>query len=186
MGGTAPKDKVCIKGPVPFCLDQASVGRGARARLEQLRDAIRALEDKKYVGLQKVFRDLLFVWEGFDQGEAKSIAEHLKVHWFDANSREAYFPGQKPPVVETYAEGLLQTLELSLYGAPDPVPINAWWVLDHKDKVVMANLATVDRGVTVSDNVTLLILTPRPPDADKAPPVILRNNWARAWITDSG
>jgi len=180
MGGPLGSDWPCAKGPVPYGLDTISKGVGARARLEQLRNAIMALPGGKYQGLESVFETHVLRPIYPDPKDAAAVAVHLKTYWFDETSKDAYFPNV--PVAQIYAEGVLKASELSLNGKPDPVPIDAWWVVDQPE-VKLLELALVGgNGVTRSQSVVLLVLTPRPP-ADKARMVIL-NKEAVAWVTE--
>jgi hypothetical protein len=183
MGGPLGSDSPCAKGPIPYCLDECSKGRAARHRLTQLSTAIKSLSPD-YGGLETVFDRYLVshVPQYQDPKVRQDLAAHLKRHWFDDSSTEAYFPNQR--VAATYAEGVLKALELSLerrhsalisFGQR-PVPINAWWiVVDDLKKVQMLTLAEVDR-------VTLLIVTPRPPTEVRSATPIL--GMARAWVTE--
>ena len=178
--GFVAGDAISVKGPVPYCLDLISTGAGARPRLDQLRDAILKL-GPGYQGLETVFYDTILAWQISDHNVRKDIRDHLKSHWFDNTSSSAYFG--KTDVVQIYARGVLKAIELSLYGASDPVPLDTWWVPESND-VKMAALATVERGVTVSPTVTLLILTPRPNDAAGLKKPTFYSTNAQAWATD--
>lgn len=184
MGGPMDPDWPCAKGPVPHGLDTISSRPDARARLEQLRNAISALASVNYRGLETALETHVLQPIYPTAREAADVAAHLKQHWFDETSGAAYF-SRFQPIAGIYAEGVLKAVELSLRtaaGAP-PVPIDAWWVVDQPD-VKMLSLALVDSsGVTRSDRVTLLVLTPRP-DAGKARMAIL-NKEAVAWVTET-
>src|SRR5260370_31003140 len=107
-----------------------------------------------------------------DAGQRRRIVAHLNAYWFDAAAPKPFFPTE--PVARIYAEGVLETLDLSLKGKPT-VPIEAWWVLDSAE-FRMLNLADVKDGVTVGRSVTLLIMTPRPGNGGRAtPPPLLRD-----------
>jgi hypothetical protein len=84
----------------------------------------------------------------------------LRAYWFDANSRDQYFPGQR--LAQIYAEGVLKALELSINGRRRAVPIDAWWVVDSQATRILTFADVDEQGVTVGGRVTLLILTPRP------------------------
>ncbi len=170
----------CAKGPIPHWLDQSSTGEGARTRLAALLDAIKNL-DSTYQGLETVFDTCLASAMCTDALLRPRLLDHLKDHWFN-DGPDGYFPGQQ--VAQKYAEAVIKTLELSLNGKPDPVPINAWWIIHADNDVKMLTLAGVDSyGVTVSSSVTLLICTPMPPPSG-AP--TNRSLWgdAEAWVTE--
>ena len=170
------------KGPIPFWLDQLSVGPDARVRLERLLEALRAL-GPDYRGLEDAFDAHLATAYARDETFRRRLREHLDRHWF-SDSKEAFFPGQQ--VGRKYAEAVIKTVELSLGGKPHPVPISAWWIIhaDTDKNVRLLNLAEVDSaGVTVSSAVTLLICTPPPPPVG-AP--TNRSLWGNAemWVTE--
>jgi hypothetical protein len=172
MGDAIIRDPApCAKGPVPYCLDEVSKRRGARHRLELLRNALESAKPG-YQGLEVIFDEHLIRYIFPSQADRTRIAAHLKAHWFDPTSRQRYFPNQD--VARIYADGVLKTLELSLNGsrrgraAPSVVPINAWWIVD-LPRVKMLTLAEVRDGVTVGGRVTLLILTPRPRNQREQP-----------------
>lgn len=181
MGNPLAADVPCAKGPVPYCLDQCSRGAGARARLENLRAAIQALAGANYVGLEDVFKTHLLPL-GFPNPIAQqNITDHLKKHWFDETSSDAFFRKEEK-TTEKYAKGVIDVVEKSLSGQYDPVPINAWWVVDNPI-VKMLTLAESDNGHTISENVTFLILTPRPQGAAGTTTPIL-GRIAQAWVTE--
>ena len=179
----------CAKGPVPYALDQCSTGKGARDRLARFSDALKKLRPT-YRGLEIVF-DVHLISRIFpDSRRREALKEHLRQNWFDEKSPQAYFPGQQ--VAHKYAEAVIKTLELSLNGKPDPIPIDAWWVIGankgsgkEADKEVrFLNFADVDdAGVTVGESVTLLILTPMPPVGQEAPTAPIMGD-AQAWVTE--
>jgi hypothetical protein len=176
--GFIASDKPCGKGPVPYCLDEVSRSGDARTRLEQLANAIKGAPT--YHDLAKVLDKHLMAYVISNAGERARIVEHLNKNWFDASSKDAYFPGQ--PVAEIYAKGLLKALELSL-NAATPVPLNAWWLIDDRTKVTMLTLADVDEksGTTVGGRVTLLIQTPPPTQHGRGQSIM--GKLAHAWFT---
>jgi hypothetical protein len=178
MGALIANTVPCAKGVLCFCLDEVSKGPRARDRLTKLRDTIAALAPS-YAGLTETFDQYLVLHVYPDTEQRKRIARHLSDCWFGGDSGKPFFPGV--PVSRIYAEGVLKTLELALQGKR-VVSINAWWVLDC-DPFRMVNLAEVKDGVTVSDNVTLLIMTPRPPRSGRAGPPIL-GDVAEAHVTE--
>jgi hypothetical protein len=181
MSPAPPPNVLCAKGAICYCLDEFSKGPGSRSRLAKLRKAIADLAPA-YAGLAEVFDEYLVSHVFASADTRRSILEHLKERWFDANSRTTYFP--RTPVSRIYAEGLLQTLDLSLKGGGRTVPINSWWVLDSA-KFRMLNFADVKDGMTVGGNVTLLIMTPRPKGGRRGavPPWIL-GEVAEAYVTE--
>jgi hypothetical protein len=179
MSGFIGKAVPCAKGAVCYCLDEFSQGRGARTRVTRLRDAIAALAPT-YVGLAQVFDQYLLSQVISDADQRQRIVAHLNAFWFDSDSRRPFFPSK--PVVQIYAEGVLETLNLSLRGRRT-VPINAWWVLDSAE-LRMLTLADVKDGVTVGGRVTLLIVTPRPEDNGRAAPPWILGDEAEAYVTE--
>jgi hypothetical protein len=166
------------KGPIPFCLDEFSRGRGARRRIERLRDAIASIAPD-FRDLSAVFSDHLLVHVFKDPQVRSRIVQQLQMHWFDDSSPQAFFPNQRVAVI--YAQGVLKTLELSLKGRR-PIPINAWWVVDLPE-VRMINLADAGSdGVTVGGRVTLLIMTPRPKGGE-SPRTPILGELAQAFVT---
>lgn len=157
MSGFVAENVPCAKGAICHCLDEFSKGRGARARVARLRDALAALPG--YAGLTEVFDRHLLSRVITDAAERARVVAHLQRHWFDQHSPDAFFPGV--PVASIYAQGVLKALDLALAG-PRVVPLNAWWLLDYP-QVKLLSLADADQaGVTIGGRVTLLIMTPRP------------------------
>jgi hypothetical protein len=181
MGNPLAAGVPCAKGPIPYCLDKCSSGEGARERLEKLRDAVKALSTVDYIGLEEVFRTHLLPLGFPNPAAQQSITDHLKKHWFDPTSREAFFKREER-TTEKYAKGVIEAVERSLKARSSPVAINAWWVVDNPD-VKLLTLAEVEDNYTISQNVTLLILTPRPPGDGEGARAIL-GNVAQAWVTE--
>jgi hypothetical protein len=177
MGSFVAGAVPCAKGPICYCLDEFSKGRGARSRIAKLRYAIAELAPS-YAGLAEVFDEYLMSHVITDADQRQKIVAHLKRFWFEPDTKP-FFPTD--PVAKIYAEGVLQTLDLSLKGKR-PVPINSWWVLDSTD-LRMLNFAEVKKGVTISGNVTLLIMTPRPEGSGRAASPIL-GDVAEAYVTE--
>jgi hypothetical protein len=174
-----PPNVPCAKGMVPYCLDEISKGRGAKLRLQRLSEAIASLAPS-YQGLETVFDTHLMSHVVSDASARKAVVAHLKAHWFDAKSKETYFPDHK--VARIYAEGVQNALALSLKGKA-VVPINAWWIVD-SNEVKMLTIADVDdKGVTVGGRVTLLILTPRPETQSEITRTPILGNTAHAWVS---
>jgi len=159
------------KGPITYCLDQISVGPNARQAMERLKKAIEGLEGIGYHGLEKAFEIHLTQPVYADATRSSRVTAYLTKHWFDASSPDAYFP-EFQPIAEIYATGVIKALEESLKGKPDPIPIDAWWILDYPDVELMTLVSP--------RQVTLVIATPRP-----AGPVssALWGEDAAAWAT---
>jgi hypothetical protein len=177
MGPAPVKTVPCAKGAICYCLDEFSKAPRAGARIARLRDAIAALAPS-YAGLTEVFDQYLLSQVITDAGQRQAIVGHLNAYWFGADTRRPFFP--TVPVNRIYAEGVLETLDLSLKGKR-PVPINSWWLLD-SPAFKMLNLADVEDGVTVSGNVTLLIMTPRPAGRGQATAIL--GDVAEAYVTE--
>ncbi len=178
-----PASVPCAKGWVPYSLDQCSKGRGARARLEGLNRAIASL-GPNYQRLADVFNDHLLARIFPDAGLRARIVAHLRTHWFDPSSSEAYFPNQK--VAEIYAQGVVKAVDLSLKGRR-PVPINTWWIVDFHEvnrQVKMLTLTDVENELTVGGRVTLLILTPRPRGDGESGGTSILGDEAEAWVSE--
>ncbi len=142
------------KGPIPYCLDQMSIRKNARALLEELRAAIEGVRGGDFRDLASVFEKYLFQPTDFGVEKSTQATLSLQKYWFDEKSPDAFFPAFQP-IAPVYAAGVLKTLELSLGGRPAPLPIDAWWVLGYA-QVELINLVTARQ-------VTLLIATPYPP-----------------------
>jgi hypothetical protein len=182
MGASVLLDVPCSKGAVCYCLDEFSKGRGARARVKKLKDAVDAIAPS-YAGLADVFGKFLLPYVYKNAAERQKIVAHLQNYWFDPNAPYPYFPDQ--PVAKIYGDGLSKALELSL-GGRRVLPLNSWWILD-STAFRLLTLADVDpHGVTVGGNVTLLILTPRPQHEGKPTKTALLGTEAQAWVTQQG
>jgi hypothetical protein len=180
MGNFVHEDTIIARGAILHWLGQISVGAQAREQLGQLSAAIKKLAPT-YEGLETAFDTHLAAPLHVDATTRKKIADYLKKNWFN-DSPGAYFPGQK--VTQQYGQAVLKTLELSLNGKPNPIPINAWWMIQSDPAVRMLNLAEVDRdGATVSGGVSFLILTPRP-STSGAPSTVSIWGDAQAWLTE--
>jgi hypothetical protein len=169
------------KGPIPHWLDQLSLAPDALARLNALLEALKN-NRPRHQGLETVFDTYLAAPLGVDAAFRQRLRDYLAERWFGGGP-SSYFPAQR--VAEKYAEGVIKTLELSLQGKPNPIPIHAWWLIQPDPEVRMLNLAEVDRnGVTVSSSVTLLICTPMPHVTGAAPSTRALWGDAEAWITE--
>jgi hypothetical protein len=142
------------KGPITYCLDRLSTAPNAREALGALKQAIQGLAGIGYQGLEKAFEIHLCQPVYMDVQRSSKVTAYLKQHWFDASSVDAYFRDQQP-IAEIYAAGVINAIDESLKGAPDPIPIDAWWVLGHPG-VQMITLVS-------KRQVTLLIATAAPP-----------------------
>src|SRR5260370_27612186 len=120
---------LCEKGPLPYCLDELSMRSSARDLLKELQSAIESLRRDNFDGLEGVFQRFLFPQAGIPEREAAKLTEYLKQYWFDKRSTNLFF-AQFQPIAPLYATGILKTLELSLSGAPEPVPIDSWCLVD--------------------------------------------------------
>ena len=182
MGASVLLDVPCSKGAVCYCLDEFSTGRGARARIQKLKDAVDAIAPT-YAGLADVFGTVLLPYVYKRASERQRIVAHLQSYWFDPDAPHPYFPGQ--PVARIYGQGLSKALELSLKGRR-VVPFNAWWILD-SDRFRLLTLIDADpQGATIGGNVTLLILTPRPQHEGRPTKTALLGTEAEAWLTERG
>jgi len=180
MSGFVASGVPCAKGAICYCLDEFSKGDGARQRISNLRNAIAALAPS-YNGLAEAFDQHLLSLVINNAGQRAAIVDHLKRFWFDADSATPFF--SEHPVPRIYGEGTLKTLDLALAGKDGKtVPISSWWILD-TGTVRILNLAEEQNGATVSENVTMLILTPRPMDHGPASRVIL-GDVAEAFVTE--
>ncbi len=167
MGFMAENDPVA-KGPVTRCLDEVSARPDARARLEELRGAIKALHSHEFRGLEGVLADHLLrhVYEG---DYLDRIKEYLRTNWFD--ERTGWWPAFQP-VAPIYALGLLQGLNTSLEGSGQPLPFDSYWIIGH-GQVEVLNLAS-------QRQITLLIATPQPPEHS---PSRIAGVASKAWVT---
>src|SRR6266567_9123116 len=109
--GFVPYPKVpCLKGPIPYCLEQCSKGQGAGDRLKRLSAAIRAIAPH-FRGLETVFDEHLLPLV-FNKARRRAITAHLKTYWFDDSSPEALFPPQRPRQID--GSDVLRSLSVSL------------------------------------------------------------------------
>ena len=178
--GGLPADAPCAKGWIPYGLDEISRGRGARARLRRLSEAIRSLAPN-YQNLERVFDTHILSHVMTDPRAREEFVAYLSRHWFDATSSETYFPGQN--VAQIYAEGVLKALELSLKGRRTAVPIDAWWVVDSQEIKILTFADIDEQGMTVGGRLTLLILTPRPRADVQSRGTFILGRTAQAWAS---
>jgi hypothetical protein len=141
------------KGAIYFGLDQMSVRRDARQLLRRLARAVGAKARRGFPDLEKTFDEYLFAPLRMSAARSDASMAYLKRYWFDPNSKDAYFP-EYQPIAPICAMGLLKVIEESLKGRPRPLPIDAWWLMNH---------TTFEAITLVSRNqVTMLVATPRP------------------------
>ncbi|MGI9411029.1 MAG: hypothetical protein ACR2OV_13200 [Hyphomicrobiaceae bacterium] len=165
---------MCAKGPIPYCLDEMSHKPDARALLTKLRDEIEKLRNDDFRGLEGVFQRHLFEPADFGTERSATATVQLQKTWFDDNSTEAFFRTFQP-IAPIYAAGVLKTLELSLGGQPEPLPIDSWWLMGFPS-VEMVNFVS-------GRQVTLLILTPK---SEEFAGRKLLGERAQAWSTARG
>jgi len=177
MGALVATSAPCAKGAICHSLDECSRGDGARARLEGLRGAL--AQASSYADLAELFDRHLLSHVITDATQRQRAVDHLRRFWLDPNSTTPFFPAV--PVGQLLAEGVRKTIELSLGGKGDVVPINSWWLLDAPEFRVV-NVADVAHGATVSHHVTLLIMTPRPAGQAQAPAIM--GDVAEAYVTE--
>jgi hypothetical protein len=156
--GQLVADHSFSKGSVYSALDQMSVRADARNLMERFG---RALSDKASSGfpdLEVTFDQYLFAPLGAQMAPARSPAAlaYLRDYWFDPNSQNSYFPNYQP-IASICGMGLLKTIEESLKGQPDPLPIDSWWFIGH-DRFEVITLVS-------KQQVTMLVATPRPSGA---------------------
>lgn len=160
-----------LKGAIPECLDAISRSDNARELMKRLQSAIESLRKRSFLNLTDAFAKHLFAPAFRDAKRSRAVADYLEKYWFDGSSDAAYFPDLQP-IAHLYAEGILTTLRLSLRTRPKPTPIDAWWLLDHRD-FEMINLVS-------NQQITLLIATPRPGLVRKARPTLSQTE---VWTT---
>ncbi len=141
------------KGPILYALDQISVHANARALLGGLSAALSSIASTGFANLEGVIDQHLYAPIALDQARTPEALGFLKSHWFDLASADIYIP-EEQPVAPVLAMGMIKAIEESLKGAPDPIPIDAWWIMDHR---------TLEMLTLVSkQQITFLFMTPRP------------------------
>jgi hypothetical protein len=151
--GLRTTDHSFSKGAVYFALDQMSARPDARELMERF---ARALNDKASSGfpdLEVTFDQYLFAPLQMEAARTSASMTYLREYWFDANSAKSYFPDYQP-IAPICGMGLLKTIEESLKGQPDPLPIDSWWLMDHQRFEVITLVS--------KQQVTMLVATPRP------------------------
>jgi hypothetical protein len=184
MSAQLPGSVPISKGNVCRALEKISIHGDAKTLVVDLREAIKA-DAPNYPNLAEIFDKYALDPAGFSAVTRAQAVTHLKTFWFDPASPDAYFPGV--PVAKIYAEGVVQTLDLSANGQDgNVVPISAWWQVDVAD-VRLINTTDIENGVTTGFYVILYICTPRPADQPgivPTPPWILGQT-SEAFVTRS-
>ena len=154
----ASEYKKIAKGPVCAFLDKLSQEKDAAAGLQALANDLGKLKDP-YTGLVGVLDKHLF--KSVEKGRRKAINDYLRKNWFDA--RKGWW-GHLQPIAPVYAQGIKKAIEASLgkgggkkkaAKSSAPLPIDSYWIAvdDRVELTVMCS----------PQQVTLLIMTPRPP-----------------------
>jgi hypothetical protein len=160
----------CAKGSILYGLDQLSTAENARELMERLARAIADKATNDFSELEVTFDHYLFSPLNLEPARTPSNMAYLK-RWFDGNLEDALFP-EFQPVAPIFALGVLKTIEESLKTQPRPLPIDAWWILDHNTFQI---ITLVSRH-----QVTMLLATPRP---STIPPTAIWSPSADAWTT---
>lgn len=171
MGPFLPGQCSVSKGPVTYALDEMSVRPDARVLCTRLKEAVEALHPIGYENLEVVLEQYLLRPILNDPEKSMSAAAYLNQLWFNQKSPDLYF-AEEQPIAETFAVGLVNCLNLSLKGSPDPIPVDAWWLVRHQ-RFEVINLATARQ-------ITMLFATPSPRGKFGS------NFWSsfgQAWIT---
>ncbi len=142
-----------VKGQILHGLDMLSVGPDARPRLERLARALHNIASNDYQDFATVVEQYIFAPLNMNESRSPRSQAHIRDQWLDPQSQTTYFP-EHQPIAPTFASGMLQTVEVSLRGMPDPKPIDAWWIMDHKKFEVMTLVS--------ERQVTMLLCTPSP------------------------
>jgi hypothetical protein len=171
MAPWVPGQKSVTKGPVTYALDEISVHPDARVLMTKLKEAIEALSPIGYENLEVVLEQYLMRPTLNDPAKSMAAAGYLNQLLFNQKSPDLYFPDEQP-IAETFALGVLKCLNESLAGAPDPIPIDAWWLIRY-GRFDVINLVTPRQ-------VTLLFASPTPKGKFGS------NFWSamgKAWVT---
>lgn len=142
------------KGAIFYALDQISTAPNARDLLERLAMAIGDRATSDFSDLETVYELYLFRPLNAPPARIAAAKEHLRQRWHDLASPDLFFR-EFQPIAPIVAMGIMKTIEESLKGHPQPLPIDSWWLADH-NKVEMITLLS-------KQQVTLLFATPRPP-----------------------
>lgn len=169
-------DDPIAKGPVTYCLDALSVNAiNPTYYLGELRTALfNWTQTPGAVGLADVLDKYLFkpVYTT-DANKRTAAVNYLKASWFGISG--TYFGD----IGRVYAAGLVQTLELSLIDGggprPTPLPIDLYWIVDHKQTAGTVELI----NLLSKYQVTLLIATPRPAGFSST----IFSETSKAWTT---
>jgi hypothetical protein len=160
----------CAKGSILYGLDQLSVSDNAREQLEKLARAIGDTANSDFNDLEKTFDHHLFSPLSLEPARTPANIQYLR-RWFDESSPDALFP-EFQPVAPIFAMGVLKAIDESLKGQLQPLPIDAWWVLDHRVFEVVTLVS--------KQQVTMLVATPRP---SGVPSAAIWSPSADAWTT---
>lgn len=152
MGPFLPDQLTLAKGPVTFALDEMSIRPNARELFTTLKHAIDALEPIGYASLETVLEKYLLDPIFRDPSKSAAAASYLNRFWFNQKSPDLYFV-EEQPIMETFALGVIQVINLALRSAPS-LPIDAWWMIDHARFEVL-NLAS-------KHQITMIFASPRP------------------------
>ena len=170
--GCAPAGQACAKGAVLFGLDLISTHDNARTLMNALYDALRNKSNSDFPELELTFDQYLFGPLGVEAARATAVRSYLNECWFNADSKNAYF-WEFQPIAPIFAMGVMKAIDESLRQREKPLPIDAWWIMDHPRVEAMTLVSKYQ--------VTFLFATPRPHVKPPPPPV-----WGapvNAWTT---
>src|SRR5215813_7582834 len=129
MGPAPFSGHACCKGSILYGLDRISVADNARELMERLQTAIADKASNDFRELHQTFD--LYLFSPLNLAQARSAASMTYLQrWFDDTSPDALFE-QFQPIAPIFALGVLKVLEESLLVKPRPLPIDAWWIVDH-------------------------------------------------------
>jgi len=142
-----------VKGQILSALDQLSVAPGARSNLEALARALHNIASNDFQDFGAVIDQFLFAPLRLEQSRSAVSMQHIRDQWLDPASPTTYFPDDQP-IAPTFAGGMLVAVERSLADAPDPRPIDSWWIMNHRKFEVITLVSP--------RQVTMLLCTPPP------------------------
>lgn len=142
-----------VKGQILRALDLLSVAPDARTKLEALSRALHNIASNDFQDFSNVIEQFLFVPLNLQQSRSAASMAHINEQWLNPTSPTTYFPDHQP-IAPTFAGGMLVAVDRSLAGAPDPKPIDAWWIMNHKTFEVLTLVS--------ERQVTMLLCTPQP------------------------
>ncbi len=141
------------KGPVFAGLEALSKRDDARDSLRRMARALSDIASGGYDHLETIFDHHILAPLKVPASDIQIITGHFKQHFFDSNASDGYFP-HNHHLATIWGAGFLRTIETSLKGSPNPLPIDAWWIVDCTEVKVIT---------LVSDQqITMLACTPRP------------------------